>query len=167
MRTSTVALAALGLALAGCGQGGSSSGSAQTAAAPTQAPPALAPAQVKALVASLPAPYNTGDPEAGKAVFAQCAACHTTAEGGPSMTGPNLYGVFGRKAGSTGGFAYSDALKASGWTWDAARIDQWITNPRAMLPTTKMTFAGLPDPKARNDVIAYLKTQTSPAPPSS
>ncbi len=164
MRTPAVALlvvAAASLALAGCGQNGSSSSG--NAAPP---PPPLTPAQVKALVATLPAPYDTGDPETGKADFTQCAACHTTVQGGSNMTGPNLYGIFGRKAGSAPDYAYSDALKSAGWTWDAPRVDKWITNPRAVLPNTKMTFVGLPDPKARLDVIAYLKGATSPPPAS-
>ena len=97
MKVSVLAMAATTLALAGCGQSSSQSG--QAAAPP--APPAQAtPDQVKTLLAELPAPYNTGDIDNGKSKFAQCAACHTTAEGGPNMTGPNLYGVFGRKAGS-------------------------------------------------------------------
>ncbi|HEX4095839.1 MAG TPA: cytochrome c family protein [Caulobacteraceae bacterium] len=133
-------------------------------AAPTPPPPPT-PAQVTALVATLPAPFNTGDVQNGKERFVQCAACHTITEGGPNLTGPNLYGVFGRKAGSKADFNYSDGLKAAGFTWDAAHINQWITDPRAMIPGTKMTFVGLPDPKDRIDVIAYLKSQTTPPPP--
>jgi cytochrome c len=76
------------------------------------------------------------------------------------MTGPNLHGVFGRKAASVPGFTYSDVLKASGWTWDAARVDTWITDPKVALPGTKMTFAGLKDPKDRTDTIAYLMVHT-------
>ena len=155
MRVSVMALAVAGVALAGCGQNQTS-----TAAAPAP----LTPDQVKTVVASLPAPFNSGDIVAGRAKFTQCAACHTTAQGGPNMTGPNLYGIFGRKAGTQDGFAYSDPLKAAGWTWDAPQIDKWITNPRALLPGTKMTFVGLSDPKDRIDVIAYLKSATSPAP---
>ena len=159
MRISVLAMAAAAtLALAACGQ--SSSQSDQAPAAPAQA----TPEQVKTLLAQLPAPYNTGDIVNGKARFTQCAACHTTAQGGPNLTGPNLYGVFGRKAGSVDGFAYSDAMKAAGWTWDPARIDTWITNPHAVLATTKMSFPGLKDTKDRIDVIAYLKTVTSPLP---
>jgi cytochrome c len=157
MRTAVLTLAAAGLALAACGQNSSSSSQTAPPAPPT-------PAQVKTLLAQLPAPYNTGDVENGKIRFTQCAACHTTAQGGPNLTGPNLYGIFGRKAGTQDGFAYSDALKSAGWTWDAARIDTWITNPHAVLPTTKMSFPGLKDAKDRTDVIAYLKTATSPLP---
>ena len=80
------------------------------------------------------------------------------------MTGPNLWGIFGRKAGSDATFTYSDDLKNAGWTWDADRIDKWITNPRAVLPGTKMTFIGMPDANDRRDVVAFLKTQTSAAP---
>jgi len=159
MRILVLAMAsAATLALAACGQ--SSTQSDQAPAAPAQA----TPDQVKTLLAQLPAPYNTGDIVNGKARFTQCAACHTTAQGGPNLTGPNLYGIFGRKAGSVDGFAYSDAMKAAGWTWDAPRLDTWITNPHAVLATTKMSFPGLKDPKDRIDVIAYLKTVTSPLP---
>jgi cytochrome c len=77
------------------------------------------------------------------------------------MTGPNLYGVFGRKAGAAANFSYSDGLKAAGWTWDAAHIDTWITNPKAMVDGTRMSFVGVKDPKDRADVIAYLKVATS------
>ena len=150
------ALAMAALALAACGGQGSSS---QQAASPP-----LTDAQMKTLVATLPAPYNTGDPARGKAVFTQCAACHTTVQGGPNMTGPNLWGIFGHPVAHQATFAYSDALKAQSFTWDAARIDTWITNPRGMIPGTKMSFIGLPNAQDRIDVIAYLKGATSPAP---
>jgi cytochrome c len=158
IRASTLALAAT-LALSACGPSGSSS----SGSAPPPPPP-LTPAQAKALVATLPAPFNTGDPEAGKAVFTQCAACHTTAQGGPNLTGPNLWGVFGRPVAHGTSYAYSDGLKTQSFTWDAPQIDKWITDPRAVVPTTKMSFVGLKDPKDRINVIAYLKTATSPAP---
>ncbi|HEY3888728.1 MAG TPA: cytochrome c family protein [Caulobacteraceae bacterium] len=160
MKVSVLAMAAATLLLAGCGQSGSQSGQASAPAAPVQP----TPDQLKTLLAALPAPYDTGDIVNGKSRFTQCAACHTTVQGGPNLTGPNLYGIFGRKAGSLDGYAYSDALKAAGWTWDAPRIDAWITNPHAVLATTKMSFVGMKDPKDRADVIAYLKTVTSPLP---
>ena len=72
--------------------------------------------------------------------------------------GPSLAGVAGRKAGSVPGFAYSDANKASGLTWDEKTLDTYLTNPMKMVPGTKMTFAGLPDPAQRKAVIDYLKT---------
>jgi cytochrome c len=164
LRRSAIFLLVAGLALSACNQSSSGSSASEGTAAPPPPPPT--DAQAKAMVAALPAPFNTGDYEAGKAAFTQCAACHTTAQGGPNMTGPNLYGIFGRKAGTAAGFDYSDALKGAGWTWDAARINQWITNPRAVLPQTKMSFIGLADAKDRINVIAYLKVATSPAPAS-
>jgi cytochrome c len=164
MRNSVLTLAAAALALAACGQKQSQPEQPGQAALPASAPAQATPDQAKALVAALPAPYSAGDVTNGKAKFTECAACHTTAQGGPNMTGPNLYGVFGRKAASQPGFAYSDALKAAGWTWDAPHIDTWITDPRAMLPGTKMTFVGMRDPKDRSDLIAYLKVATSPLP---
>jgi cytochrome c len=72
------------------------------------------------------------------------------------MTGPNLHGVFGRKAGSLAGFTYSDAMKGAGWTWDAQHLDAWLAGPQKLLPGTKMTFVGLTNAKDRIDVIAYL-----------
>jgi len=145
--------------LAACGQK-TTSATDQTAAAPAIA----TPEQAKALVATLPAPYNVGDPEAGKAKFTPCAACHTLTQGGPNMTGPNLYGIFGRKRASLANFDYSDPFKAVGGSWDAASLDTWISGPQAMVPGTRMSFPGLKDPKDRADVIAYLKVATSPVP---
>ena len=162
----TAAVIALTLAAAGlaaCGKsGGQATGSEGAASAPTSAPAELSDEQKHELVEHLPAPYNTGDVANGKKVFLICKSCHTTVQGGSDMTGPNLWGVFGRKAGTEGTFKYSDGLKAAGFTWDAAHIDQWITNPRAVIPGTKMSFAGVKDAKDRADLIAYLKTETSP-----
>ena len=165
MRASIPVLATIVAAglLAGCGKSQTASTASSTEAAPA-APAEPTPAQAKALIAALPAPYNAADLDNGKHKFAQCRSCHTTAQGGPSMTGPNLWGVFGRKAGSVDGFAYSDGIKAAGFTWDPAHLDTWITDPRAMIPGTKMTFFGIKDPKDRVDVIAYLKAETTPLP---
>ena len=151
--------------LAACGQ--KTSSASDQAASPTEpasAPAIATPEQAKAMVATLPAPFNTGDPEAGKGKFTPCAACHTLTPGGPNMTGPNLYGLFGRKTASLASFDYSDALKAAGGSWDAARIDTWISGPQVMVPGTRMSFPGLKDAKDRQDVIAYLKVATSPVP---
>jgi cytochrome c len=155
------------LVIAGCGPSGGGSAAPNTAAeAPPPTPaPVLTDAQKKALVAQLPAPYQGADLSNGEAKFALCRSCHTTAQGGDDMTGPNLWGIFGRKAGSKAGFTYSDDLKNAGWTWDADRIDKWIGNPRAVLAGTKMTFVGMPDANDRRDVVAFLKVQTSPPPP--
>ena len=158
-----VLFAGLGL-LAACGQKTAAPDQAATPTEPASAPAIATPEQAKALVATLPAPFNTGDPEAGKGKFTPCAACHTLTQGGPNMTGPNLYGIFGRKTASLASFDYSDALKAAGGSWDPARIDTWISGPQAMVPGTRMSFPGLKDAKDRADVIAYLKVATSPVP---
>jgi len=143
-----VAIAAVLLA-AGCGQ-----------------PEGGAPDASKAsALAGLPAPYNTADLDHGKALFAQCRACHTVVKDGANMTGPNLYGVFGRQAASKEGYDYSDALEAAAFTWDASRLNDWIAAPRTYLPGTKMTFLGFPEEKDRIDLIAYLKVETGYAKP--
>lgn len=160
--TLLAATAALAL-LAGCGRP-SGGGSSESAAAPPPSGPT--PAQAAEMEASLPAPFNSGDLAHGQQVFNQCRACHTAEQGAGDMVGPNLWGVFGRKAGSEPGFNYSDGLKASGIVWDAPHIDKWITNPRAVVPDTRMSFLGLSNPKDRIDVIAYLKTITAPPPAS-
>jgi cytochrome c len=153
--TSLVLVLAAGLA--GCGKSQTQgSGQGEQATSPPSPGPAPTEAEMKAAQAALPAPYNTADLANGEAKFMLCAACHTITPGGPNMTGPNLHGVVGRKAGTEANFNYSDAVKNAGFTWDAAHLDKWLTDPRAMLPGTKMSFAGLKDPKDRTDVIAYL-----------
>jgi cytochrome c len=162
LRTSLTIAAAAGL-LAACGHH-NETGSAQAPAASGAAPAegaAPTSAQVKALLATLPAPYASGDVDNGRRVFIRCQACHTATEGGPNLMGPNLWGLFGRKVASKADFNYSDALKAQSWTWDAQHLDAWIKDPRKTAPGTNMSFAGVPDDKDRIDVIAYLKTVTS------
>ncbi|MDO8901111.1 MAG: cytochrome c family protein [Phenylobacterium sp.] len=151
-----MALAAAGvLGLAACGQGGGETPPAAKTAA-TQP----SPAEVQALLASLPAPYNTADLDNGRRQFGLCRSCHTIAEGGPNLTGPNLHGMFGRQAASVTGYRYSDALQAADFVWDAERLNEWLANPRTYLPGNRMTFAGLSDPEKRVDLIAYLKVES-------
>jgi cytochrome c len=165
----TIAVAVAAAALAGCGKSPSNQQSeqaqtqanAQSGATSAQGEPTEA--QKKAAVATLPAPYNTGDLDNGETKAALCKSCHTFVQGGPDMTGPNLFGVFGRKVATKTGYNYSDALKAQTFTWDAEHLDKWLEDPKAMVPNTKMTFPGFKDPKDRIDVIAYLKAETSPA----
>jgi cytochrome c len=102
----------------------------------------------------------TADPKKGQALTLQagCIACHTFTPGGPAGVGPNLYNVVGGPHAHMAGYAYSDALKAHAGPWTDAELYRWIKNPAAYAPGTKMTFAGMPDPRQRADVIAYLHT---------
>jgi cytochrome c len=158
MRYLGLTIAALAAAtLVGCNKPATSTQPDQSASTP---PAQMSDAEKQKALATLPAPYNTADLANGESKFALCSACHTLPQGAPNMTGPNLHGVFGRKAGTSPGYTYSDPLKATGWTWDAAHIDTWITDPKVAVPGTKMTFVGLKDPKDRTDVIAYLMIGT-------
>ena len=78
-------------------------------------------------------------------------------EGAKNAVGPVLNGLFGRKAGSIEGFSYSPANKNSGITWDEATFREYIRDPKAKIPGTKMIFPGLKDPKQIDDIVAYLK----------
>ncbi len=88
--------------------------------------------------------------------FAKCRACHTSAPGRHGI-GPSLAGAYGRPAASAPNYRYSTALKESGLVWDAATLDKFLENPRAMIPGAKMSFAGLKDPLQRAQVIAYIE----------
>jgi cytochrome c len=103
--------------------------------------------------------FAQGDPAKGQAVFQdQCAGCHVLT--GQGFSAPPLAGVYGRKAG-TADFQYSDAMKASGIVWNDASLSSFIADPSKTVPGTAMTV-NLSDAQQRDDVIAYLRTQ-SPA----
>jgi cytochrome c len=97
------------------------------------------------------------DLENGKAVWNKCRACHAVGEGARNMVGPVLNGLFGRKAGTIEGYNYSEANKGSGIVWDEATFREYIKNPKAKIPNTKMVFVGLSDPQDIEDLIVYLK----------
>lgn len=99
---------------------------------------------------------NAADPAAGEKVFLKCKACHQIGETAKNAVGPVLNGLVGRKAGTTD-YNYSDANKNSGLTWDEATLKDYLKNPRAKVPGTKMIFAGLTKDEDIDDVIAYLK----------
>jgi cytochrome c len=96
--------------------------------------------------------------EHGAQVAKQCTICHNLQEGQGPKIGPDLYGVVGRPVASVPSFKYTAALKAKGGTWTFDALNPWLTDPRADVPGTAMTFAGLPNEKQRADVIAYLNT---------
>lgn len=108
-------------------------------------------------VAAADAEASAADVEAGKQEFKKCALCHT-AEAGKNKIGPSLFGVVGRKSGSLENYNYSEAMKNFDHTWDAETLDKYLTDPRAVVPNTKMIFPGIKDEKERQDVIAYLET---------
>lgn len=111
--------------------------------------------------------------DAGQKAFQACAACHDVGEAARSKVGPPLNGVFGRGAASVQGFTYSDALRSSGIVWDDAAFQRFMTNPQAMVPGTKMAFAGIKDESAIAALAGYLKAFdatgkfTPPTPPVS
>lgn len=171
MRVLLTITAAVGAAalLSGCGQKPAEDAKPAGEAATEAAPPVAsgedaeeaAEEQMEAQLASLPAPYNTADVENGKKKFGLCRSCHTNVEGGANMTGPHLYGVFGRTAGAVEGFNYSDGLKAGGFAWTPEKMEQWLPDPKAVVPDTKMApVLALKDPKDKTDLIAYLMVST-------
>jgi len=107
--------------------------------------------------AAVPSLTNAQDVVAGEKVFAQCRACHQVGESAKNTVGPILNGLFGRKSGSIEGYSYSPANKNSGLTWDDATFRDYIKDPKAKIPGTKMVYAGLKDEKRVDDLIAFLK----------
>lgn len=110
----------------------------------------------------------TADVAAGQAVSAKCASCHTFTNGGADGTGPNNWGVVGRKPGSKPGFAYSSAMTDFGSktpAWDYDHLYLFLANPGSYIAGTKMSFVGLKKPEDRINLIAWLRQQSSsPAP---
>jgi cytochrome c len=112
----------------------------------------------------------TADVAKGEAVFKKCAACHNADPGGANALGPALFGTMGKPLAHHPAFAYSDALKGVGGTWDWENMSHWLSNPKKFAPGTKMTFAGLSNPQDRADIMLFLNsrggTLTVPPPPS-
>jgi cytochrome c len=107
------------------------------------------------------------DVNAGKEVATKCQSCHNFDQGGPNQTGPNLYGVVGRKPGTHPGFAYSQGMTDFGGkqpVWDYEHINEFITAPQKFIDGTKMTFVGLKQRQDRINVIAYLHSLGSTLP---
>lgn len=135
---------------------------------PIEAPVAAAGGEAAAPEVPIEVMMASADVTKGAEVFKKCASCHTVTQGGANGIGPNLWATVGEAiAQGKGGYAFSDALKAKGGKWDFATLNEWIANPRKFANGTKMSFAGLADPKQRADVIVYLNAQGSnlPLPP--
>ena len=96
------------------------------------------------------------DAAAGEASFRKCLACHAIGEGAKNKVGPELNGLDGRKSGTVEGFSYSDGNKNSGITWNEAQFKEYIKDPKAKVPGTKMMFAGIKNEKEVDDLWAYI-----------
>lgn len=98
------------------------------------------------------------DAKNGATVFNRCIICHSNSKGAPAKIGPNLFGVVGRKAGTAPGFNYSAAMKGSGIVWTNDKLKLYLAHPAQVVPGTRMTFAGISNPRDVDDVVAYLNT---------
>lgn len=101
---------------------------------------------------------NGSNERRGARIFkTKCSQCHTIHEGGAHKQGPNLHGFYGKKAGTTESFGYSDATRKAGVTWDDDNLMKWLENPKKFIKYSRMVFPGLKEPQDRADVVAYLK----------
>ena len=98
------------------------------------------------------------DAAAGKTSFNKCLACHAIGEGAKNKVGPELNGLNGRKSGTVEGYSYSDANKNSGITWSEAVFKEYIKDPKAKIPGTKMAFAGIKNENEVNNLWAYVSS---------
>lgn len=108
---------------------------------------------------------QNGNVENGAEELKKCRACHLVGETAKHAVGPALNNVVGRKAGTADGYSYSDNMRElgqGGLVWSIEHLGRYIENPKAVVPNGKMAFPGIPDPQARADVIAYLRTFTKP-----
>jgi cytochrome c len=101
-------------------------------------------------------PALAQDAAAGKTSFNKCMACHAVGEAAKNKVGPELNGIDGRKSGTAEGYSYSDANKNSGITWSKDQFLDYIKDPKAKIPGTKMIFAGIKNEKEAGDLWAYL-----------
>lgn len=117
----------------------------------------LASAALLTLALLPAAPAAAQDVAAGERSFNKCRACHQLGESARNTVGPVLNGLFGRHTGSVEGYSYSAANKNADITWDEATFAEYIKDPRARIPGTKMVFAGIKNEKEIADLTAYLK----------
>ena len=110
-----------------------------------------------ALIATSTGAGLAQDVEKGANVFKQCQACHSIGPGAQNKIGPELNGLDGRKAGTVPNYSYSDANKNSGIVWGEQTFKEYIKDPRAKIPGTKMIFPGVKNEQQANDLWAYIK----------
>ena len=108
------------------------------------------------VLAAAGAAHAQGDAARGEQRFEECASCHSM-ERGHNGVGPSLHGMFDRKAGEIADYRYSPALKRSGLVWTARTLDTFIADPQNVVPANRMPYAGMPNPRDRADLIAYLQ----------
>ena len=99
-----------------------------------------------------------GDADKGAKIYKKCKACHTLDEGGKNKVGPNLWNIVGRGVASIDGFNYSDAMASRGGEWSVTALNEFLANPKAIVPGTKMVFSGVKKDGARANLIAYLQS---------
>jgi cytochrome c len=105
-----------------------------------------------------PAPAADGDPARGAEIYQRCIACHSLER---NRSGPMHCGLFGRRAGSVPGYAYSQAMTRSGIVWDERTLDLFLASPLVVVPGTKMGYGGIRNATERSDLIAYLRHATA------
>lgn len=110
------------------------------------------------VLAAAGAAFAAGDAQSGKALYAQCAACHSL-DADNNTLGPNLKGVVGRQAAAVDAFFYSPPMRRATVTWTKETLDAFLTDPQGVVPGTKMPFAGIASATDRADLIAYLESQ--------
>ncbi len=148
--------------LSACGGGAGSDANAPAPAETTAAVEAPAATETPAAAgagATLEYASFTTDAAAGEKAFAACRTCHVFDEG-VNRVGPSLHKIVGRKSGSVAGFSYSDANKNSGITWTPQVLFEYLKDPKAYVPGTKMAFPGVKDDQKRADLVAYLEAQS-------
>jgi cytochrome c len=107
----------------------------------------------------------SADVKRGEAAAKKCIACHTFQKGGPNLVGPNLWGIVNRAKASVANFNYSQAMRAKGGNWSFEELNDYLLNPKKMVPGTNMNFPGITRASERADVILYLNSLSdNPAP---
>jgi cytochrome c len=120
----------------------------------------IAAVVVSAIAVEVPKSARAADVAQGEQVFKKCERCHTLNPGGAQQEGPNLHGIFGRKAGTSPGWTYSEAMKDSNVVWTKETLDAYLAKPKEFMPGNTMNFPGLRKPEEREAVITYLEQAT-------